>query len=279
MSAFDAAVHAFATVATGGFSTTDASFAAWPGLEQYAATLGMILASVPFVRLMQLARGDLRPLFRDSQVRAYVTWILIATFLVVGYRAWVFGELSEATFRNSVFNVVSIFSGTGFGDGDISAWGAFPLVVFFCVGAIGGCTSSTGCSIKVFRYQILFRAIAAQIKRLHSAHRVVTIRYDGRTVGEGVIDSVILLFTMFVLSLGLLTVGLSLTGLSFLASITGAWTAIFNIGPAFGAEVDPSGAIRDFPDIAKWMMTAGMIAGRLEIIAVVVVLLPRFWRS
>lgn len=278
MNAFDAAVHAFTTVATGGFSTTDASFAAWPGPEQYAATVGMILSSVPFVRLMQLTRGDARPLFLDKQVQAYLTILATAACLVILYRAWIFGELSEDTFRNSLFNVVSIMSGTGYGDGDISAWGAFPLVVFFCVGAIGGCTSSTGCAIKVFRYQILFRAIVAQIRRLHSAHRVVTVRFEGRKVDEGVIDSVIVLFTMFVLSLGVLTVGLSLTGLSFMASITGAWTAIFNIGPAFGPEVDATGAIRNFPDVAKWMMTAGMIAGRLEIIAVVVLFLPRFWR-
>ncbi|WP_073327785.1 TrkH family potassium uptake protein [Wenxinia saemankumensis] len=279
MPAFDAACHAFATVATGGFSTTDASFAAYPGLEQYAAVLGMILASVPFVRLLQLARGEPKSFFRDTQIRAYLTWILIATLLIFAYRALRLGQLDEDTFRNTLFNTVSIFSGTGFGDGDIAAWGAFPMVVFFCVGAIGGCTSSTGCSIKVFRYQILFRAIGAQIRRFHSAHRVVTIRLDGRTVPEGVVDSVILLFTLFILSLGLLTVALSLTELSFYASVTGAWTAIFNIGPAFGPEVASSGAITGFPDTAKWLMIVGMLVGRLEIIAVIVLLLPRFWRG
>ena len=278
MTPFDAIIHAFTAVASGGFSTTDASFAAFPGAPQYVGVVAMLLGTMPFIRLIQLAQGRPLAFLGDSQVRAYLLWTAIAVALVVVYRSVREGGLSEDLFRNSLFNVVSVFSGTGYTEGDLMPWGAFPLIVLFCVGAIGGCTSSTGCSIKVFRYQILFRVIAAQIKRLHSANRVVTIRLDGRKVTEPVLDSVILLFSLYIISLGVLSVLISLTQVSFLGALTGAWTAIFNIGPVFGSEVASSGAIPDFPDAAKWIMTVGMLLGRLEIIAVIVLLFPRFWR-
>jgi trk system potassium uptake protein TrkH len=279
MSPFEAIVHAFAGVSTGGFSTTDLSFGAFIGIPEYACSVVMILASVPFVRLMQLSQGDPKPLFKDIQVRAYLLWIAIAAALIVAYRGVFHGVWSEESVREAIFNVVSIFSGTGFTTGDINIWGPFPLVVLFCVGAIGGCTSSTGCSIKVFRYLVLFKALGAQIRRIHSAHRVVVVRLDGRKLEESVIDSVILLFTLFLLSFGLLSIALTLTGLSTLSAVTGAWTSIFNIGPVFGVEVGATGAVPDFPDSAKWLMAGGMLLGRLEIIAVIVLLLPRFWRS
>lgn len=276
---FEAATHAFTTVATGGFSTTDQSFGAFGPGAHYVCIVAMILASVPFVRLIQLSQGQAAPLFRDSQVRAYLSWIAIAALAIALYRMVASGSTDETAFREALFNTVSIFSGTGYGAGDVPGWGAFPLVVLFCVGAIGGCTSSTGCSIKVFRYQILIRAISAQIRRINSANRVVGVRLDGRKVDDSVIDSVILLFTLFLTTFGILVAALSLTGLSVMAAVTGAWTAIFNIGPAFGAEVGMTGAVDGFPEPAKWLMIGGMIVGRLEVISVIVLLMPRFWRA
>lgn len=275
----DSIVHAFTTIATGGYSTTDASFAAFPGAPQYVSVVFMFAASVPFLRFLQMMRGDPKPLYRDAQVRAYFMWTLYATALIVVYRATTTGEFNEELFRSTLFNVVSIFSGTGFGDGDVMAWGPFAFVILFCVGAIGGCSGSTGCSIKVFRYQIMFRAIAAQIQRLHSPSRVVSVRFEGRAVSEDVMNSIMLLITCFVLSFGILIVLMSMTGVSTLAAVTGAWTSIFNIGPVFGPEVGPSGAVHGFPDSAKWLMIVGMLLGRLEIVSVLVLIVPRFWRA
>ncbi len=273
----NALVHAFTTMATGGFSTSDASFAAFAGPPQYVAVVFMILASIPFIRMLQFFQGDPEPIWKDQQVRGYLLWISIATALVVVYRMIRLDHYGEYAFRETLFNVVSIFSGTGFGDGDILAYGPFAFAVFFCVGAIGGCSGSTGCSIKIFRYQIMLRAISAQIRRLLSPHRVVPVRYEGRPVSEGVMNSIMLLFTCFILTFGLMIVALSLTGLSFFASVTGAWTAVFNIGPAFGPEVAASGALSNFPDAAKWLMSLGMLLGRLEIVSCLVLLVPRFW--
>jgi len=279
LSAFEATAHALTTVSTGGFSTRDVSFGAFGASAQYACVVFMILASMPFVRLMQGLRGNLVPLYLDTQARAYFRWILYAVALVVLYELAVSGRLTEDGFRLRLFNVVSIFSGTGYGDGDVTAWGAAPFVILIIVGVIGGCTGSTGCSVKVFRYQILFSAIAAQLRRTLYPDSVVLMRYGGRSVERDVVQSVMTLLTLFILVFGLFTVALELVGLTFTEALTGAWTALFNIGPSFGGRVGPTGAVDAFPEAAKWLMSAAMLIGRLEVVAVVVLLLPAFWRD
>ena len=279
MTAFDATAHALTTVSTGGFSTTDQSFSAFSGAPQYASVLFMVLASMPFVRLMQMLNGDVRPFFKDAQARAYVRWVLYAVAIVVAYETWITGTISEETVRLRLFNVVSLFSGTGYSDGDVTAWGAMPFVVLIIVGAIGGCTSSTGCSIKIFRYQLLLAAVRNQTRQIFSPHRIMALRYQGRRVEDDVLRSVMVLFTVFILFFGLFSVALELTGLTMIESITGAWTAIFNVGPAFGPGVGPTGAVSAFPPEAKWIMITAMLMGRLELVAVLVLILPAFWRG
>lgn len=279
MSVFDATAHALTTVSTGGFSTTDQSFAAFPGLPQYACVLFMVLASLPFVRLMQGVQGDVKPLLRDSQARAFLRWVFYALAAVVAYDIGIHGgDISEERIRERLFNIVSIFTGTGYGDGDVTAWGVMPFIVLILVGAIGGCTGSTGCSLKVFRYEILFRAIRNQIRMISHPHRTMVLRYGGRAVDDTVVQSVIFLFTVYILFFGFFSVALQLTGLPLTESVTGAWTAIFNIGPAFGSMVGPTGALDAFPTTAKWLMIVAMLLGRLELVAVLVLLVPSFWK-
>jgi len=278
MSAFDAINHALTTIATGGYSTRDTSFAEYSPAAQYVGVVGMWLAGLPFIRYIQLVNGEVQPLFKDMQVRAYFRWTLYAIGMIVVYRLATEGGALEPIVRESAFNLVSLFSGTGYGSADVSAWGDFPLLVVVVAGLIGACTASTGCSIKVFRYLVLFEAIKVQLRELIHPSRVAPIHLQGRRVEDEVITSVVVLFTAFVLGLGLLAIGLSLTGLELRTAITAAWTAICNIGPAFGPEVGETGAVAGFPDTAKWMMMLGMLMGRLEMVAVLVLLLPRFWR-
>jgi len=278
MGAFDATVHALSTVSTGGFSSSDMSFGAFPGAPQYACVVFMILASLPFVRMMQGVQGHIQPLYRDTQVRTFLRWMLYAVLLVVAFDLVETGRFSEAGLRERLFNIVSFFSGTGFGSGDVTAWGHFPFVVLIVVGAIGGCTGSTGCSIKIFRYQLLLRALGQQTRRIFHPSSVLVLRHEGRRVEDEVLHSVMLLFTCYILSLGLFAVALEMTGLTLMEALTGAWTAIFNVGPVFGASVGETGSLAAFPDTAKALMILAMLMGRLEIIAVVVLLLPAFWR-
>ena len=279
MSGFDATVHAFTSVSTGGFSTTDASFAGFSHPQQYAGVVFMFLASIPFVRLILLSQGQLRPLLHDIQARTYLRWIIYAVAISATWRSFEEGGFSEEIFRNTLFNTVSIMSGTGYGDGDVTLWGAMPLAVLILVGAIGGCTGSTGCSIKIFRYLVMIEALKTQLKRVRNPSIVVTPRLDGQVLTEDVIGSVIVMFTAFVLGFGFLSVALSLTGLPFMESLTGAWTSIFNIGPAFGSNVASSGSLENFPDAAKWLMAMGMLLGRLELVSVLVLFRPVFWRG
>ncbi|MCF8486492.1 MAG: TrkH family potassium uptake protein [Rhodobacteraceae bacterium] len=279
MSGFEAVCHALTTVSTGGFSTSDRSFGLFQGPAEYAASIFMLLGSLPFIRFVQLAQGSIRPLLTDSQVRAYLRWNAYAVVAIVAYELWHGGQSLPVLLRETTFNVVSTFSGTGFSSVDLSSWGPFPFVLLIVVGLIGGCTSSTGCSVKVFRYLILFEAIKVQIKRLHNPSSVNPMRYDGQAVSFDVVDSVIVFFTMFILTFGLLAVALGLSGLEFKTAVTAAWTSVANIGPVFGPEVGPTGAVHGFPDFAKWLMMAGMLVGRLELLSVYVLFMRRFWQT
>ena len=240
----------------------------------------MVLASIPFVRMIQAARGDVKPLWRDTQVRAYLRWIFYSVAVIVIYRMLYIHQTAHPwdTLRETTFNVITIFSGTGFASTNVLDWGHLPFAILFYVALIGGCTGSTGCSVKIFRYQVLFQAVRAQIKRMQSPHRLYPLRLEGKRLDQDVVDSVMAFFTMFVLTFGLLIVGLALTGLHPKTALTGAWTAIANVGPAWGPEITANGSIAQFPTPAKWLMSIGMYLGRLELVSVFVLLLPRFWR-
>ncbi|WP_092885192.1 TrkH family potassium uptake protein [Roseicitreum antarcticum] len=279
MTVFDAVNHALTTIATGGFSTSDQSFAHFGAGPSYAAVVLMILSGLPFIRYVQLMNGSLRPLFADIQIRAFLRWIGYATGLVLAYRLATSDVGVELAVRESLFNVVTLFTGTGYSSADVASWGDFPVLVVVLAGFVGACTASTGCSIKVFRYLVLIEAIKEQIRQLRSPNRVGQIRLDGRPLGEDVISSVVVMFTLFIVTFGILAVLLSMTGLETRTAITSAWTSICNVGPAYGPEVGPTGAFDTFPDSAKMLMILGMVLGRLELLTVLVLFTRRFWQG
>ncbi|WBU57646.1 TrkH family potassium uptake protein [Paracoccus sediminicola] len=281
MSAYDAVLHALTTCSTGGFSSYDASFAEFIGPAEWVATLFMILASIPFVRMVQAIRGDVVPLWRDTQVRTYLRWVFYSIAAIVAYRLIYIHQTADPweVIRETTFNVITIFSGTGYASTNVLEWGHLPFALLFCVALIGGCTGSTGCSVKVFRYQVLFQSVRAQIRRMQSPHRLYPLRLAGKRLEKDVVDSVMTFFTMFVLTLGLMIVGLALIGLHPRTALTAAWTAVANVGPVWGPEITSNGSIEQFPDAAKWLMSFGMYLGRLELMSVLVLLLPRFWRG
>ena len=279
MSSFEAINHALTTVSTGGFSTTDQSFGAYQGAPEYFASVFMILASLPFVRYIQLVAGTAKPFFRDAQIRAYMLVIFTACVVLSFFQISYDGRGLEEYFREALFNVTSIISGTGYASVNYQNWGAFAMVVFFFLGLIGGCAGSTCCSVKIFRYQILVSAIWSQVRRIHSPHGVFAPKFEDRRVSEEVLSSVMAFFVLFVVSLGVLSVALGLTGVDFVTAVSGAATAIGNIGPGLGPVIGPSGYFGPLPDTAKWLCIAGMLVGRLELMAVYVLFTVRFWRG
>lgn len=276
---YEAIYHSLTTLSTGGFSSRDASFGAFQGLPEYVASFFMILASLPFVRYIQILSGTARPMLVDPQVRGYLATIFTVTIVMTVYRLVANGDHLEHGFREGLFNVTSIISGTGYASVDYQLWGPFPVVVFFFLGLIGGCAGSTACSIKIFRYQLLLSSIKAQIQLIHSPHGIFTPRYGGRRVDDDVLSSVMGFFVFFVVSLGLTAVALGLTGLDFTTSLSGAATALANIGPGLGEQIGPAGNFSGLNDTAKWILIAAMLIGRLELLAVFVLFTVTFWRG
>ena len=278
MSGFDAMVHAMTTVATGGFANYDASFGQFTGPMQYVAVVFMLLAALPFVRYVQILAGDPQPIFRDRQVRGFFATVSVLV-LALALWQWSRAGFGETGFREALFNTVSIMTGTGYASADYMRWGSFAVVFFFVIGLIGGCAGSTACSIKIFRYQLLFASLRAQVRRIHSPNALAQPRYDGKPVGEEILSSVMVFFVTFVLSLGLLSVALGMTGLDTITALSGAGAAIANIGPGLGPEIGPAGNFGALNDAAKWLLAAGMLVGRLELLAVFTLLTPQFWRA
>ncbi|WP_112321443.1 TrkH family potassium uptake protein [Oceanibium sediminis] len=278
MGSFDALVHAMTTVATGGLSTTDASFGAYRGAAEYAGALFMLLASLPFVRYVQLLSGTARPLWRDSQIRVYFGIVFVSVLALTAWQLIVLSAPSEPAFREALFNTVSIMSGTGYSSVDYQLWGGFPMTIFFLIGLIGGCAGSTSCSVKVFRYQLLFSAILLQVRRIRSPRGVFSLRYEGRPVGDDVINSVMAFFVLFFVTLAVVAIMLALIGLDPVTAISGAATAVANVGPGLGPEIGPAGNFAGLPDEAKWVLAIAMLVGRLELMSVYVIFTVAFWR-
>ena len=279
MGAFDAVVHAMTTIATGGFANYDASFAAFAAPVSYVACVFMILAALPFVRFVQLSAGTARPLLRDTQIHVFLVTALVIAALITGWNLMNANASGEEALRLALFNSVSLMTGTGYANADYGQWGSFAVAVLFFTGLIGGCAGSTACSIKIFRYQLLFASIKAQLQKTRSPHGVFTPRYAGRPVGEDVLNSVMSFFMFFTVTLGLLSVLLAMTGLDFVTSLSGAATALANVGPGFGDQIGPAGNFAGLNDTAKWLLAAAMLIGRLELMAVYVIFTVGFWRA
>lgn len=277
MNGFDAMVHAMTTVSTGGFANYDASFGAFQGTHEYIATVFMLSAALPFVLYVQLLNGEGEPMVTNSQVRAFFSVVAVLVGVVATSLMVVDGFGLEQALREALFNISSILTGTGYASVDYMAWGGFIITIFFFCGLIGGCAGSTSCSVKIFRYQILFAAVKAQLRRIHSPHGIFRPRYDGRTVTEDVLSSVMAFFVLFIVTLGVFSVALALTGLDMVTSISGAATAVANIGPGLGPIIGPAGNFAPLPDTAKWLLAAAMLIGRLELVVVFVLFTRRFW--
>lgn len=276
---FDAFVHALTTVSTGGFSNYDASFGTFSGPAEYVATVFMLLAALPFVRYVQMINGNMFAIFSDSQVRSFLIVIAVLVGMTSFVLVSVFPHHHEQALREALFNIVSIISGTGYASVDYMAWGGFLISMFFFIGLIGGCAGSTACSVKIFRYQIVLASIKSQLQRIHSPNGVFVPRFDGRPISEDVLNSVMSFFVIFFVSLGGLAILLGMTGLDFVTALSGAATAIANIGPGLGDTIGPAGNFSQLNDVAKWLLIAGMLVGRLELMAVYILFTIKFWRQ
>ncbi len=280
MTWFDAVAHAMTTIATGGFSTSDDSIGVFnsAGIDVVATTF-MLLGAMPFVLYLRAVRGNPLALLRDSQVRWFLSIAFTAVAVMTVYLMWQFRGLPfPDALRLSAFNVVSVMTGTGYATDDFSRWGTFAVVGLFLLMVVGGCAGSTSCGIKIFRFQVLYATTSAQLSKLLQPHGVFTPYYNDKPIPETVAESVMSFFFLFALCFCLLAAGLSLMGLDYLTSMSGAATSIANVGPGLGEVIGPTETFASLPDAAKWLLAFGMLLGRLELFTVLVLLAPGFWR-
>ena len=178
-----------------------------------------------------------------------------------------------------LFNVISILTGTGYVNAQFDSWGSFSLVLFLILMFIGGCAGSTTCGVKIFRIQILYSFVINNLKKIIYPKGVFILKYDQSPIDNKFISSIISFIYLYLILFFLLAVMLSLTGLDFVTSISGAATSISNVGPGLGSTIGPNGDFSSIPNISKWILCLGMILGRLELFAILVLFLPSFWRN
>ncbi|MDD1015490.1 TrkH family potassium uptake protein [Pseudomonas rubra] len=279
MTPFEAINHAMSLTSTGGFSTSDASLGHWtqPAIH-WVAVVVMILGSLPFTLYVATLRGNRRALLMDHQVRGFLGFLTV-TSLAVG--TWLCFH-SEYDWWDAVrivaVNVTSVVTTTGIAVGDYTLWGSFAVLLFFYLTFVGGCSGSTAGGLKIFRFQVAAVLLVSNLKQLIHPRAVIQKKYNGHPIDEEIVRSLLTFSFFFTITIALIALGLALIGLDWTTALSGAATAVCNVGPGVGTIIGPAGNFSSLPDAAKWLLTIGMLLGRLEILTVLVMVTPVFWR-
>ena len=280
MNFFDSLTHSMTTIATGGFSNYNESIGYFnsPAIE-ITSIIFIILGSIPFIAYIKFLSGDKKIFISDSQIKSFAKIIIISILILFFYLVLQNKNFEEISLRAISFNVVSILTGTGYVTKEFDNWGSFPLIFFLILMFIGGCAGSTTCGIKIFRVQILYLFLINQLKKIIYPRGIFIIKYDNNSVDEKFMASIISFIYLYIIIFFIITALLSLSGLDFITSISGAATSISNVGPGLGTTIGPNGSFSLLPDFSKWVLSIGMILGRLELFAILVLFLPSFWRN
>ncbi len=280
MNFFDSVTHSMTTIATGGFSNYNNSIGHFNNIGiEITAMIFIILGSLPFIAYIKLINGNKKIFFADTQIKTFLKLILVSILIIYLYQIYKSDNFKVSDIRHISFNVISILTGTGYVTKNFDQWGSFPLFFFLILMFIGGCAGSTTCGVKIFRVQILFKFVINQIKKNIYPRGIFVIKYENNNVNDKFLASIISFIYLYILLFFLITALLSLSGLDFTTSISGAATSISNVGPGLGSIIGSNGNFSTLPDISKWILCAGMILGRLELFAILVLFVPSFWKK
>jgi len=280
MNFFDSLTHSMTTIATGGFSNYNESIGYFDSATiEITSIIFIILGSIPFIAYIKFLSGNKKIFISDSQIKSFVKIIIISILILFLYLFLQNKNFEEISLRAISFNVISILTGTGYVTKEFDNWGSFSLIFFLILMFIGGCAGSTTCGIKIFRVQILYLFLINQLKKIIYPRGIFIIKYDNNSVDEKFMASIISFIYLYIIIFFVMTALLSLSGLDFITSISGAATAISNVGPGLGTIIGPNGSFSLLPDFSKWILSIGMILGRLELFAILVLFLPSFWRN
>jgi trk system potassium uptake protein TrkH len=278
MNFFDSLTHSMTTIATGGFSNYNDSIGFFNNIYiEISAMVFIILGSLPFIAYIKFLSGNKKIFFSDIQIKTFLKIIVISIFILVVYL--ILNNSGQLNLRYIFFNVISILTGTGYVNAQYDNWGSFPIILFLGLMFIGGCAGSTTCGIKIFRIQILYSFIVNHLKKIIYPKGIFILKYNQNTVGDKFVASIISFIYMYLVIFFIIATLLSLTGLDFITAISGAATSISNVGPGLGSIIGPNGNFSTLPDLSKWILTLGMILGRLELFAILVLFLPSFWKN
>ncbi len=280
MNFFDSLAHSFTTISTGGFSNYNESFAYFNSNSiLMISIIFMIIGSFPFLIIAQINVKNVLIIFKDHQVRVYLFILIISVFII-----FLFAE--KNLFNSQIdklvsisFNTVSIISGTGYITDNFENWGNHASVLFLILMFIGGCAGSTTGGLKVFRFQILFKYIALHLKKMLQPHAVLVANFNGKKIPDSTYDSVMSFFFLYILTFSISALLLSFTGLDFLTCISAAASSISNVGPGLGETIGPYGNYSTLTGSSKSILIATMFLGRLEMLTIIVIFLPTFWRK
>jgi len=278
MGKFDSLTHSMTTIATGGFSNYNQSIGYFNSIYiEISSMIFIILGSIPFIAYIKFLNGNKKIFTNDTQIKSFLKIIILSVIILSFYLVLTNNE--NYSFRSIFFNTISILTGTGYVNAEFDSWGSFPITIFLALMFIGGCAGSTTCGVKIFRIQILYLFILNQLKKIIYPKGVFLIKYDQNSVDEKFVASIISFIFFYFVIFFILAALLSLTGLDFITALSGAATSISNVGPGLGPIIGPNGDFSSLPDISKWVLSVGMILGRLELFAILVLFLPSFWKN
>jgi len=274
---FDAICHSFGTVATGGFGTKNTSIIDYSPAIQYIITVFMFLSGINFSLLYFMMHGRISSLFRNEELRLYTLIVIVFTGMITISLVQVSGSGIEKGFRDSVFQVVSIITCTGFASADYEKWPVFAKLLIFITMFIGACVGSTGGGIKVARFVILLKSLNHIVQKTLSPNKVYVIRYNGHPLDEKTLYSTFSFVTIYILTFIVGTMALTVNGLDVDTAGSAIITTLGGIGPGFGT-VGPVENFAGLPVFSKLYLCFNMIAGRLEILSFLVVLALPYYK-
>jgi len=280
MSGFEAVLHAMTTISTGGFSTSDDSIGYFrnPAIE-WIGVIFMIAGSVPLMLYLRTAMGHRMALIEDPQARILVLVILVFGGALAVWISYFHAVSFDEAVRLALFNVTSVITTTGYASADYMNWGAFPIAAFFFLTFVGGCTGSTAGGIKIFRFQVLTVAIRSHGWRLIAPLSVRPTFYGERKLSNDIFASVLLFMGAYIGTVAVAALALAGFGLDLVTALSGAATAVSNVGPGLGPVIGPAGTFTTLPPEAKWVLSFAMLLGRLELFTVLVLFSRAFWRA
>ena len=275
---FDAINHSFTTMATGGFSTKNASTAYFSSaFVQYVFIIFMLFAGMNFTLHYFALHLKFEPFKHNTEFKFYAFFIIVITLFLMFIHRPHHGFDLEESFRQTLFHVVSLTTTTGYVSSDYENWAPFSRMVFFALLFVGGCAGSTGGGIKFARHYILLKNGLVELKRLIHPRAVIPVRFNNKAVSQEIVLNVQAFFILYVLLFVFGSILLSLLGSDFLTSAGAVATCIGNVGPGMGA-VGPISNFAELPTISKWVLSFFMLVGRLELFTVLILFSPIFWK-